>query len=73
MLLVSDPESYAFIILRGPDIGYFANVLIGTPPQEFRLIADTGSADFWVGADLCDEVNKGKTTGRGCVSLSVVL
>ncbi|KAF8656862.1 hypothetical protein AX16_002409 [Volvariella volvacea WC 439] len=35
------------------DVGYFADVLIGTPAQSFRLLVDSGSADTWVGTDTC--------------------
>ena len=35
---------------------YFAQVAVGTPPQDVTLILDTGSSDVWVldrNADLC--------------------
>lgn len=32
------------------DIG---TVKIGTPPRDFHLLMDSGSADFWVGGEGC--------------------
>jgi len=43
------------------DVGYFALVQIGTPPQVFRILMDSGSADLWVGAENCKSAN-----GGGC-------
>jgi hypothetical protein len=48
------------------DVGYIATVQMGTPPRDFLLLMDSGSADLWVGAEGCKTVN-----GTGCVSSSL--
>lgn len=37
-------------------ITYYADITIGTPPQDLRLIVDTGSSDIWTvsaEAEIC--------------------
>ncbi|KAF8896228.1 acid protease [Infundibulicybe gibba] len=43
------------------DVGYFAAVQIGSPPREFRILMDSGSADLWVGSEDCKS-----QAGGGC-------
>ncbi|KAF8072001.1 acid protease [Lyophyllum atratum] len=40
--------------IQGDDIGYLATVQIGTPPRDYLLLMDSGSADLWVGAEGCE-------------------
>ncbi|SRR6266550_1213543 len=47
---------------RGPDVSYFANITVGTPPRGFLILLDSGSADFWIGSETCTS-----SAGGGCV------
>lgn len=52
--------------IQARDVGYIATIQMGTPPRDFLLLMDSGSADLWVGAEGCQSVN-----GSGCVSSSL--
>ncbi len=45
------------------DVNYYVNVTLGTPPQNLRLLLDTGTADTWVKAATSDECT---STGNPC-------
>ncbi|KAI4200637.1 MAG: hypothetical protein LQ350_003777 [Teloschistes chrysophthalmus] len=45
---------------------YFANLSVGTPPQNIRLLLDTGSADMWINArnaPFCQPLGQGSCFG----------
>ncbi|KAJ8496880.1 hypothetical protein ONZ45_g12289 [Pleurotus djamor] len=47
--------------IESGDVGYLATIQMGTPPQNFLLLMDSGSADLWVGAEGCQS-----QAGGGC-------
>lgn len=51
--------------IEANDVGYIATVQIGTPPQDFNFLMDTGSADMWVGSEDCTTAG----TTQGCVRI----
>lgn len=47
--------------IEGSDVSYLATVQMGTPPRDFLILMDSGSADLWVGSETCVS-----QTGGGC-------
>jgi len=48
---------------------YYANVSVGTPPQQVSVQIDTGSSDVWVPstqAALCHDASEGGCPGGSC-------
>jgi len=53
------------LAIQADDVGYIATIQMGTPPRDFKLLMDSGSADLWVGAEGCISED-----GGDCVSSS---
>lgn len=45
--------------IESADVGYLATIQMGTPPQDFLLLMDSGSADTWVGGENCQSEDGG--------------
>ncbi|KAK0469910.1 acid protease [Desarmillaria tabescens] len=45
--------------IESDDTGYLATIQMGTPPQDFLLLMDSGSADTWVGGENCQSEGGG--------------
>ncbi|KAI0249141.1 acid protease [Lactifluus subvellereus] len=43
--------------IEANDVAYIATIQMGTPPRDFKLLMDSGSADLWVGAEGCKSTN----------------
>lgn len=54
--------------IEANDVTYVATVQLGTPPTDFNVIMDSGSADFWVAGDNCKTCGQHQALGTSTSS-----
>ncbi|KAJ7454804.1 aspartic peptidase A1 [Mycena latifolia] len=45
--------------IESQDVGYLATIQMGTPPQNYLILMDSGSADLWVASEACQSAAGG--------------
>ncbi|GAA99346.1 hypothetical protein E5Q_06041 [Mixia osmundae IAM 14324] len=50
--------------IQANDIGYFATFLVGTPPRPYKVLADSGSSDFWLASTQCTDCGPHQKLGQ---------
>ncbi|GAA6033451.1 hypothetical protein JCM8097_001403 [Rhodosporidiobolus ruineniae] len=51
------------LAIEANDVGYFADVQLGSNNQTFRILMDSGSADFWVPSTACTDCGNHTSIG----------
>lgn len=55
VLALGDASNYSEPIKNDNDMIYYGEISLGSPPQSFMVVLDTGSYDLWVPSMRCNE------------------